>query len=123
MPRSSVAQVSNSPAQRGRAPNGRPVRCAASSIRSIKTFIATVLLLWEPTFAVAQKAPDPVFGANPPLREGGIYDFRNHQPVQPAPPPAVTSKQVEDEVKALLEQVDELDRTFDDREGKDPRRR
>jgi hypothetical protein len=42
--------------------------------------------------------------------------------MEPAPS-GVTSKQVEDEVKALLEQADELDRTFDDREGKDPRRR
>jgi len=122
MPHLSVAQVSNGPAQRRAAPNGRPASCAAWSIRFIKAFIATVLLLSEPTLALAQKASDPVLGATPPVRNGGIYDFRNHQPMEPSPS-GVTSKQVEDEVKALLEQADELDRTFDDREGKDPRRR
>jgi len=73
-----------------------------------------VLLLSEPGFALAQES-------TPPLREGEIYDFHDHQPTQSAPP-AHTSKQVDDEVKALLRQSDELDRTFDDKDGKDPGR-
>ena len=74
-----------------------------------------VLLLSAPGFALAQES-------TPPAREGNIYDFKDHQPTEAAPP-THTSKQVDDEVKALLRQSDELDRTFDDKDGTDPRRR
>jgi hypothetical protein len=73
--------------------------------------LAALLLLSEPGFALAQQS-------TPPAREGDIYDFKDHQPTEAAPP-ADTSKQVDEEVKALLRQSDELDRTFD-KEGKDP---
>ena len=77
--------------------------------------LAAVLLLSEPGFALAQQS-------TPPAREGDIYDFKDHQPTEAAPP-ADTSKQVDDEVKALLRESDELDRTFDNEEGTDPGRR
>lgn len=83
--------------------------------------MATSLLLSAPTFVLAQEASD-ISRATPPTRVGGIYDYRNHQPTEPAPS-AVTTKQVDDEVKALLKQTDELDRRFDNRESRDPGRR
>ena len=78
-------------------------------------FLAALLLLSEPGFALAQKS-------SVPAREGNTYDFRDHQPTEAAPP-AQASSQVDEEVKALLRQSDELDRTFDRKEGVDPSRR
>ena len=42
-------------------------------------------------------------------REGNTYDFRAYQPTEAAPS-AETDAQVNDDVKALLKQSDEIDR-------------
>ena len=81
---------------------------------SIEPVVAAVLLLSEPGFALAQEQ-------GPPTREGDIYDYKDHQPTEAAPA-ADTSKQVDEEVKALLRKSDKLDRTFDDDDGGDPGR-
>lgn len=82
----------------------------------VDPFLAALLLLSEPGFALAQES-------GVPAREGNTYDFKDHQPTQAAAPPAGASRQVDEEVKALLRQGDELDRTFDRKEGVDPSRR
>jgi len=86
-----------------------------TSLRFIATTVATALLL-APVFAFGQ----PVSG--PATREGNIYDFHEHQPTDPDPS-AATTRNVEDEVNGLLKQTDELDRTFDSKEGRDPSKR
>jgi len=85
------------------------------SLRFIATTVATGLLL-APIVALGQ----PVSG--PATREGNIYDFHEHQPTESDPSAATTNK-VESEVNDLLKQTDELDRTFDGKEGRDPSRR
>ena len=82
---------------------------------SIEPVVAAVLLLSEPGFALAQEQA-------PATREGDIYDYKDHQPTEVAPP-TDTSRQVDEEVKALLRKSDELDRTFDDQDGRDPNHR
>jgi hypothetical protein len=81
------------------------------SLRFIGTLIVAALLL-APLFARGQ----------PATREGNIYDFHEHQPGEPDPS-AAASKNVEDEVNSLLKQTDELDRTFDTKEGRVPSKR
>jgi hypothetical protein len=81
---------------------------------SLAPFLAALLLLSEPGSALAQESTVPA-------REGNTYDWRDHQPTAAAPS-AQASRQVEDQVKALLQQSDELDRTFDHKEGADPAR-
>jgi hypothetical protein len=117
MRRSPINRVSDALRRRQEMPSERCVIGAAWVIRSLEMFGAAALLLSIPTFAIAQKASDPVFGTTPPAREGGTYDFRNHQPTAP-PPTAVTTEQVEDEVNALLRRVDEVDRQFGSKEGR-----
>jgi hypothetical protein len=93
---------------------------AVRSIRSIAAFVAASFLACAPISGFAQGSSNPA-GA-PAGREGNIYDFHEHQPTE-ADPSAATTKQVESEVQNLLKQTDELDRTFDNREGRDPSRR
>ena len=90
--------------------------------QNLAVVFVIALVSYGATFVLAQDLPVSPSYKVPPARNGGIYEFRNHQPIEPAPS-SPTAKQVEDEVRALLRQADELDRTFEDREGKDPRRR
>ncbi len=81
------------------------------------------LLLAAGSPALAQNAAVP--GTTPPAREGNIYDHRDHQPTQAQidsaaaaagvrAPPSANPGPVEDEVKALLKQTDELDKRSDE---------
>jgi ubiquitin len=73
----------------------------------IGNFLTVAAVLCAPVAATAQGAA----GQSAPTREGPVYDYRNHQPTAPAPAASdVTTQQVEDEVKALLKQTEELDR-------------
>jgi hypothetical protein len=72
--------------------------------------------------ASAQNAPSSSSGAEGAPREGNIYNYQKHQPTTPTPAPGNT-KQVDTEVKSLMKQMEELDRTFDQSEGKAPQRR
>ncbi|HUK07487.1 MAG TPA: hypothetical protein VLX09_06440 [Stellaceae bacterium] len=85
------------------------------SLRFIATTVGIALLL-APIFTLGQPA------SGPPTREGNIYDFHEHQPTE-ADPSAATTNNVENEVNDLLKQTDELDRTFDSKEGRDSSRR
>jgi len=76
-------------------------------------------LLALPWMTQAQNTSAPP-AATP--REGDIYDYRKHQPTESAPTVG-TTKQVDEEVKALLKQTQELDREYDEKEGKSPDRR
>jgi len=68
--------------------------------------------------ALAQSDPTSGGGAAPPAREGNIYDHRDHQPTEAdveratgtESPSSGANRQVEDEVKALLQQTDKLDK-------------
>jgi hypothetical protein len=117
MRRSPMNRVSDALRRRREMPSEKCVTGAAWTIGSLEVFVAAALLLSTLTFALAQHASNPVFATTPPAREGGIYDFRNHQPTAPRPS-AVTTQQVEDEVNALLKQVDKVDRQFGSREGR-----
>jgi len=75
----------------------RPVRILSLCLR-----IALVPAL--PLVASAQTNPVPE-------REGGTYDYKKHQPTEAAPS-ATSTKQVDDEVKKLLKQTDQLDKQF-----------
>jgi hypothetical protein len=86
---------------------------ALRSTLFIAVLTATSLLLSTPAVVLAQRAAAPA----PP--ESAVHDFHDYQPTE-AQPSVVTAKQVDDEVKALLKQMDDLDRQFDHREGKDP---
>jgi hypothetical protein len=75
--------------------------------------IAIALVLAASSPAFAQSDPTPGAGAAP--REGNIYDHRDHQPTEAdvtgtASPSSGAKRQVEDEVKALLQQTDKLDK-------------
>lgn len=72
----------------------------------VATATATVFLVLSPPMSAAQ---DDNGSALVAPREGNTYDYKSHQPTAPAPSTA-TDKQVDDEVKALLKQSDELDR-------------
>jgi hypothetical protein len=76
--------------------------------------IAGLLVLSTlPPIARAQvAAPPPAAKPDALNREGNIYDYRKHQPT--GTPSEQSTKQVDDEVKALLKQTDELDRQFKD---------
>ena len=93
---------------------------AIRTIRFVAAFVAAAFLSGAPISGFAQGTSNPA-GA-PAGREGDIYNFHEHQPTGPDPS-AATTKQVESEVQNLLKQTDELDRTFDNREGRDPSRR
>jgi hypothetical protein len=76
--------------------------------------IAIALVLAASSPAFAQSDPTSGAGAAPP-REGNIYDHRDHQPTEAdvtgtASPSSGAKRQVEDEVKALLQQTDKLDK-------------
>jgi hypothetical protein len=78
--------------------------------------VAALLLAAAPP-ALAQNAAAP--DTTPPAREGNTYDHRDHQPTQAeidraaaaagVRPPSQNPEPVEDEVKALLKQTDEVD--------------
>ena len=77
--------------------------------------IAIALVLAASSPALAQSDPTSGAGAAPPPREGNIYDHRDHQPTEvdvtgTASPSSGAKRQVEDEVKALLQQTDKLDK-------------
>jgi hypothetical protein len=91
----------------------------ASSSTPLAAVAALVLAASSPS--LAQNAPPPGAEAVPPMREGNVYDHRDHQPTQAEVGAAEAAdgigaaspgseKQVEKEVKALLKQTDELDK-------------
>jgi hypothetical protein len=95
----------------------------ASSTTRLTVVAALALAVSGPAFA--QNAPAPPSGATPPPREGNVYDHRDHQPTQAEvhssevaagarQSSSESSTQVDDEVKALLEQIDKLDKQSDD---------
>lgn len=72
---------------------------------------AIALLIAAPGAAFSQDSGHRAGGTAAPTRNGGIYNFNNHQPTAPAPS-TTTDQQVEAEVDTLLKQTDALDRTF-----------
>jgi len=77
--------------------------------------IAIALVLAASSPALAQNYPTSGGVAAPPAREGNIYDHKDHQPTEAdvagtASPSPGAKRQVEDEVKALLQQTDRLDK-------------
>jgi hypothetical protein len=95
----------------------------ASSTTRLTVVAALALAVSAPT--LAQNAPAPRAGATPPPREGNVYDHRDHQPTQAEVnggeaavgarrSSSESATQVNDEVKALLEQIDKLDKQSDD---------
>ena len=78
-----------------------------------------IALCTAPLMASAQNAASAAEGA---LHAGSVYDYQKHQPTAPTPP-IDSSKQMDEEVKSLMKQLDELDRTFNQPEGKGPQRR
>ena len=72
--------------------------------------ISAALALSAPMMASAQNASPPTSRATP-NREGNVYAHHKHQP-HTRRPLAESTAQVDDEVKALLEQTDDLDRRF-----------
>ena len=81
-----------------------------------------IILCAAPLSASAQNAPPASSGAGGAPREGNIYNYQKHQPTAPTAMEG-NSKQVDQEVKSLMKQLDELDRTFNHVEGKAPERR
>jgi hypothetical protein len=81
--------------------------------RLIEASIATAVLLAVPHTLFAQSvpptAPGTAAGAHP---QSPIHDFRKLQPKEAAPSTQQT-KQVDDEVKELLRQSDQLDKQFE----------
>jgi hypothetical protein len=95
----------------------------ASSTTRLTVVAALVLAVSAPT--LAQNAPAPRAGATPPPREGNVYDHHDHQPTQAEVnggeaavgarrSSSESTTQVDDEVKALLKQIDKLDKQSDD---------
>jgi hypothetical protein len=76
-----------------------------------EVFIAAALVLSTPVMASAQNASPPAAGAATSRREGNIYGHRKHQPRERRHL-AESASQVDDEVKALLMQTYDLDKTF-----------
>jgi len=78
-----------------------------------------IALCTAPLMASAQNNPPAAEGAP---HAGNIYDYQKHQPTAPTTP-IESSKQMDEEVKSLMKQLDELDSTFNQPEGKRPQRR
>jgi hypothetical protein len=72
----------------------------------VATTASTVFLMLSPPIAAAQ---DDNGSALVVPREGDTYDHKDYQPTERAPS-ATTDQRVNDQVKALLKQSDELDR-------------
>src|SRR5258708_13353733 len=92
---------------------------------TLPTAIALVLAASSP--ALAQSVPPAGGGAAPPAREGNIYDHKDHQPTEAdvagtASPSPGAKGQVEDEVKALLQQTDRLDKPAEQQDPDYPNR-
>ncbi len=89
--------------------------------QSTTPLIAIALVLAVSSPALAQSGAASGGGAAPPAREGNIYDHKDHQPTEAdvraaegaagtESPSSGAKRQVEDEVKALLQQTDRLDK-------------
>jgi hypothetical protein len=89
--------------------------------QSTTPIIAIAVVLTAASPALAQSDPPSGGGTAPPTREGNIYDHRDHQPTEAevraaeraggtASPSSDTKRQVEDEVRQLLQQTDRLDK-------------
>ena len=77
---------------------------ARRPVRIICLCLGIALVPTLPLVVLAQTSPVPD-------REGGTYDYKKHQPTEAAPS-ATNTKQVDDEVKKLLKQTDQLDKQF-----------
>jgi hypothetical protein len=87
--------------------------------------LAATLLAVAATFTpCAHAAPGQTQGSEIALREGNIYDHQDHQPTPAeesaaglAPISQTTKREVEQEVKRLLQQTDRLDRQSEKQGG------